>query len=104
MSPMIIRTQPAMFRLKNEVLARTAKARMAPTAMSARPAPVFIECPFVAASPPTAVVGVMRVERGSGGRGEVFRGVEQAAAQVVQGPRQQPGHVHLGDAEPGADL
>jgi hypothetical protein len=50
MRPMIISTQPAMFRLKNEVLARTAKARMAPTAMRARPAPVFIECPFLAAS------------------------------------------------------
>jgi hypothetical protein len=40
--PTIMSTQPAVFRLKTEVFAVTAKARIAPMAITASPTPVFM--------------------------------------------------------------
>src|ERR1700744_6105626 len=96
MTPMMISTQPAVCRLKTEVFAVTANARIAPTAMSASPTPVFM------------VVLSRSADRrlsGRGCRGSVgFGGLEQPALQVAERPRQEPGDVHLRDAELVADL
>ena len=42
MTPMTMSTPPAMFRLKTEVFVVTAKARIAPMAITASPVPVFM--------------------------------------------------------------
>src|SRR6476661_11094370 len=91
MMPMMISTQPAVCRLKTVVLVVTAKARIAPTAMSARPTPVFMMVLPLSC-------------RGSRVRGLGLGRIEQATPQVAQCAGEEPGHVHLRDAEPFADL
>src|SRR6266700_384950 len=95
--PMMMSTQPAVCRLKTNVFVVTANARIAPTAISARPTPVFM-----------MVLSLSR-RRGSSGRGSRLRVVglgwiEQAALQVTQRAGEEPGHVHLRYAEPFTDL
>src|SRR2546421_6405831 len=97
MMPTMISTQPAVCRLKTEVFVVTANARIAPTAISASPTPVFM------------VVLSLSGRRRSSGRGRgwgsaVVAGLKQPALQVAERPGQQPGDVHLRDAEPVADL
>src|SRR5690348_13216325 len=94
--PMMISTQPAVCRLNTEVLVVTANARIAPTATSASPTPVFM------------VVLSLSGRRRSSGRGCWREGVgvaglEQAALQMPERPGQEAGDVHLRDAEPVAD-
>src|SRR5690348_8512170 len=86
MMPTMMSTQPAVCRLKTDVLVVTAKARIAPTAIRARPTPVFMMI-------------LPLSERRSG-----LGWIEQPALQMTQCAGEEPGHVHLRDAEPFADL
>src|ERR1700683_5082288 len=90
--PMSMITYPAVCRLKTEVFVVTAKARIAPMPISTSPIPVFIRFLRFLARPS----GGCRV----GGFGRV----EQLAPEVGQGSGQEPGDMHLGDAQPVADL
>src|ERR1700759_5278163 len=94
-TPTIIRTQPAMLMLKPDGVLVTAKARMAPTAMSASPAPVFMGYPFLGREGDRRTLPL---------RGNGLGYVQQAAPQVRERPAEQPGHMHLGDAQLRADL
>src|SRR4029077_19894964 len=91
MMPMMISTKPAVCRLKTDVLVVTAKARIAPTAMSARPTPVFMMVLPLSC-------------RGSRVRGLGPGRIEQGGIQVARGVGGEPGHVHRRDAERFADL
>src|SRR4029077_3301483 len=91
MMPIMMSTQPAGCRLKTEVLGVTSKARDRAPAMSARPTPVFM-------------MVLPLSGRGSRVRGLGLGRIEQAALQVAQCAGEEPGHVHLRDAEPFADL
>src|SRR6266498_5985845 len=94
-SPTSISTQPAACTFSQPGWPVTAKARMAPMATRARPVAVFMTVSLIRltmcrwASTRAVVVGVP---------------AEQAFPQVAQGSRLEAGHVHLGDAEPLADL
>src|ERR1700683_2670796 len=90
--PMSMITYPAVCRLKTEVFVVTAKARIAPMPISTSPIPVFIRfLRFLARS-------------SGGGRVGGFGRVAQLAPEGGQRPGREPGAVHLGDAEPVADL
>src|SRR6516165_5465944 len=103
---MSMMTQPAVWRLKTDVLVVTANARIAPAQMNARPTPVFMICPFRSSGPRAHDVVLTawcsrdgrerdcREPALAAVRGPFVRGIEQATAQVVQRPRQQPGYVH----------
>src|SRR5512142_1167534 len=95
--PMMISTQPAVCRLKTEVFVVTANARIAPTATSASPTPVFMVVLSLSGRR-------MSSGRGCWGDGVGVGGLEQPALQVPERPGQEPGDVHLRDAEPVADL
>src|SRR5579859_4406283 len=98
-TPMIMSTQPVVCRLKTEVVARTGKAMIAPRAITASPVPVFMRILPLCERPGRS----SRRCRQRGGRG-LFGRIDQPASQVGQSPGQEPGDVHLRDAEPVADL
>src|SRR5580704_11137498 len=97
--PMIMITYPAMCRLRNEGSPLTAKAKIAPMPISASPIPVFMRFLPLCERP-----GLSSRRRRDHGGGGLFGRIDQLAFQVRQGPGQEPGHVHLRDAEPVADL
>src|ERR1022692_251837 len=94
--------QPTMWTFTHEGLPWTANARIAPTAISARPIPVFMDCPFRAVSGRRGRKGLAgRPTCSASGRQGL---VEQSVLQVAERAGQQPGHMHLRDAEPCPDL
>src|ERR1700728_102963 len=95
--PMSMITYPAVCRLKTEVFVVTAKARIAPMPISTSPIPVFMRVLPLCERP-----GPSSRRRGQGGG--LFGRIDQLASQVRQGSGQEPGDVHLGDAEALADL
>src|SRR5689334_24009563 len=97
--PMMISTHPAVCRLKTEVFVVTANARIAPTAPSASPTPVFMVVLSLSGRRRSSGRGCWRERVGVG-----VAGLEQAALQLPERPGQEPGDVHLRDAEPVADL
>src|SRR3984885_11004964 len=97
--PMSMITYPAVCRLKTEVFVVTAKARIAPMPISTSPIPVFMTVLPLGERPASAL------RRGKGGRGVGgFGRIDQLASQVRQGSGQEPGDVHLRDAEPVTNL
>src|SRR5580704_12218177 len=98
--PMIMITYPAMCRLRNEGSPLTAKAKIAPMPISASPIPVFMRVLPLCERPGLS----SRRRRDHGGGGGLFGRIDQLAPQVLQSSGQEPRDVHLGDAEPVADL
>src|SRR5580704_17529692 len=97
--PMIMITYPAMCRLRNEGSPLTAKAKIAPMPISASPIPVFMRILPLCERP-----GLSSRRCGQRGGGGLLGRIDQLASQVLKRPGQEPGDVHLGDAEPVADL
>src|SRR5215472_2200270 len=98
---MSMMTQPAVCRLKTDVLVVTANARMAPAQTNVRPIPVLMDLTVLSWRSRAAVVAVSGRRADASGRQGC---VEQSAPQVAERPGEQPGHMHLRDTEAVADL